>query len=252
MLNRVLKSVKEWMDFKHLKLNENKTEFMLVGKKENLGNLGVTNLTINGIQIQIADKVRDLGMIIDSNLNLNPQINNVVRITGYHLRNIAFIKKYIDDDSMKKLVINCIISRVDYCNSIYYGLPKYQLKKLQKILNRAARIVKGVAPRDRVTPTLMELHWLPIRARIEYKICVLAHQAITTGSPPYLRSLLTIMQPSGGVITRNIENGVTLSIPRHMSNIGSRAFRYAAPRLYYNLPIELRKINKIDNFKKKT
>ena len=101
MLNRVLKSVKEWMDFKHLKLNENKTEFMLVGKKENLGNLGVTNLTINGIQIQIADKVRDLGMIIDSNLNLNPQINNVVRITGYHLRNIAFIKKYIDDDSMK-------------------------------------------------------------------------------------------------------------------------------------------------------
>ena len=51
MLNRVLKSVKEWMDFKHLKLNKNKTEFMLVGKKENLGNLGVTNLTINGIQI---------------------------------------------------------------------------------------------------------------------------------------------------------------------------------------------------------
>ena len=59
------------------------------------------------------------------------------------------------------------------------------------------------------------------------------------------------MQPSGGVNTINIENGVTLSIPRHMSNIGSRAFKYAAPRLYNNLPIELRKINKIDIFKKR-
>ena len=161
-INEVLKSVKEWMDFKHLKLNENKTEYMLIGKKDSLRILSGTNITINGNVVQTAERVKDLGVTIDSNLTLNSQINNVVRTTGYHLRNIAFIKKYIDEDSMKKLVINCITSRIDYCNSIYYGLPKYQLKKLQKILNRAARLIKGVSPRERITPTLIGLHWLPM------------------------------------------------------------------------------------------
>ena len=57
--------------------------------------------------------------------------------------------------SVQKLVVNCVISRVDYCNSIYWNLPKKQLKKLENILNRAARLIKGISRRDRITPVLI-------------------------------------------------------------------------------------------------
>ena len=206
-------------------------------------------MNINGNQVQTVEKVRDLGVLIDSNLTLNNQINNVVRITSYHIRNIAFIKKYIDEDSVKRLIMNMVISRIDYCNSIYHGLPKFQLKKLQKVLNRAARLIKGSSSRERITPVLIDLHWLPIKARIMFKICVLCHQAITTGSPSYLREELQVIQPSEGINTRNATNGVTLFIPRHNSCTGSRAFRAAAPRLYNSLPMEVRNLNNMKSFK---
>ena len=105
-------------------LNDDKSEFMLVGKKVNLSNLGDVSMTISGSEVNIVESVCDLGVLLDSTLTLKCQINNVVRIAGYHHRNIAFIKKYLGEESVKKLVINNIISRVDYCNSIYYNLPK--------------------------------------------------------------------------------------------------------------------------------
>ena len=108
------------------------------------------------------------------------QINNVVRIAGYHLRNIAFIKKYLNGDFIKRSVIKSIISRVDYCNSVYNNLPKLQLRKLQMVLNRAGRLIKGIPPRERITPVLIELHWLPIKARIVFMLCVLTRQAFVS------------------------------------------------------------------------
>ena len=250
-LNRILQSVREWMDFKHLKLNENKTEYMLVGKKNNLRDLGIVNMNINGNNIHVADRVRDLGVLLDCNLTLSDQINSVVRIAGYHLRNIAFVKKYVDESSVKKLVINSVITRIDYCNSIYFRLPKSQLKKLQNMINRAARLIKGIPPRERITPVLVGLHWLPIKARIIFKICVMTHQALRTGCPPYLRELLIVMQPSEGTNTRRTLDGVTLFEPRCSMNYGFRAFRSAAPRLYNKLPLDIRRVECIKSFKKK-
>ena len=144
-----------------------------------------------------------------------------------------------------------MINRLDYSNSIYYGLPNFQLIYLQNILNRAARLIKGVSRRDRITPVLIELHWLPIKARIKFKICVLTHQAITTGKPAYLNKLLVIMQPTEGVDTRSNTDGRKLIEPRCSSNIGFRAFTSAASRLYNTLPYEIRMLDNLALFKKK-
>ena len=147
-LNLILDNIKTWMAYKQLKLNVNKTEYMIIGKKNDLDALRGSRFIVDNNQLEFVDKVKDLGVLIDNILSFNSQINNVIKISGYHLRNIAFIRKYIDEDSAKKLVCSCVINRLDYCNSIYYGLPNYQLKKLQKIFNRAARLIKGVSRRD--------------------------------------------------------------------------------------------------------
>ena len=118
------------------------------------------------------------------------------------------------------------------------------------ILNRAARLIKGIPPRDGVTPVLIELHWLPIKARIVFKLCVLTHQALITSHPPYLRELLHIMQPDEGIDTRQTTSRIPLHEPRFSSNIGLCAFSSAAPRLYNKLPPDIRKANELSKFKK--
>lgn len=252
-LSHVLNNIKTWMMYKQLKLNVNKTEYMIVGKRHDLNTLGELQFVVNNNQIEFVDKVRDLGVLLDSTLSFSSQISSVLRTTSYHLRNIAFIRKYLDEDSTKKLVCNCVINRLDYCNSIYYMLPNFQLKKLQKILNRAARLVKGVSRRDRITPVLIELHWLPIKARIKFKLCTLTHQAIITGKPAYLRNMITVRQPieSGRINTRLDTDGRKLMEPRCYSNVGFRSFRSAAPRLYNTLPLEIRLLDTLPAFKRK-
>lgn len=95
------------------------------------------------MDIVISMCVKNLGVLLDSELLLKDHISDVIKVTSYHLRNIAFIRKYLDEDSMKKLVHHHVISKLDYCNSLHYGLPDCLLKKLQLIMNRAARIIMG-------------------------------------------------------------------------------------------------------------
>ena len=182
-LNSLVYDIKQWMAKKKLKLNEEKTECLIIGTKHDTTKYDdLKEVSINNRGIILSRSVRDLGFVIDSNLTCNEQIQTVIKNANFSLRNIAFIKKYLDVDSMKKLVHNYIITRLDYCNSLYHKLPAYQLKKLQLVFNRAARLIAGTAPRERITPVLIDLHWLPIKARIVFKICVLTYTALNTAS----------------------------------------------------------------------
>ena len=82
------------------------------------------------------------------------QISNTVKVCNHHLRNFAFIRYiyiYLNEDTLKMLIHNHVITRLDYCNSIYHKLPNILLKKLQNIQNRAARLIKKIPLRERIT-----------------------------------------------------------------------------------------------------
>ena len=201
--------------------------------------------------MDISKIVKNLGVLLDSTLSMKNQINKVVKEVNYHLRNIAFVKKYIDKGSLTKLIHNHVISRIDYCNSLYYGLPDYLLRKLQLLMNRAARLIEDVPFRDRITPILIRLHWLPVKARIVYKICVLVFQAITTGKPVYIRTLLANFEPDMLILTRHGRNPLWLEEPRCRLQLGFRSFRVSAPRLFNRLPDEVKRSSNMSVFKRK-
>ena len=141
--------------------------------------------------------------------------------------------------SLKTLINNLVITKLDFCNSIYYGLPNCQLVKLQGILNRAARLILGVPFHDRITPALIELHWLPIKARIIYKICVLTYQALKTGYPEYISQLLVpFCVPSLIQVRHAYED--RLVEPRARNELGERTFSNSAPHLFNSLPLHKR------------
>ena len=218
---------------KKLKLNEKKTECLIIGTKHDITKYDeLKEVSINNQGIVLSRSVRDFGFVTDNNLTCNEQIQTVIKNANFSLRNIAFIKKYLDDDSMKKLVYNYIITRLDYCNSLYHELPAYQLKKLQLLFNRAARLTVGTAPRERITPVLIDLHWLLIKARIMFKICVLIYIALSTGKPAYLRNKLSKLTTEFGVSIRHSHDPHRLNEPRMNKEIGTRSFKYSKPRLF--------------------
>ena len=142
----------------------------------------------------------------------------MIKNANFSLRNIAFIKKYSDDNSMKKLVHNYFVNRLDYCNSLYYELPVYQrknkTKKLQLLFNRATKLIVGISPRERITPVLTDLQWLPVKARIVFKICVLTYIALNTRKPIYLRDKLEEFSTELGVSVRHLHDPHRLNAPR--------------------------------------
>ena len=143
-----------------------------------------------------------------------------------------------------------ILSRIDYCNSTYHELPAYLLKKLQTLMNKTARMIFKKPFGEHVSPLYIQLHWLPIKARIQYKLCCLVHTAMHQGLPVYLRSKLQRLMYEN-INTRNSNAAFRLVQPAVNSGVGERSFTFSAPRIFNRLPEDLR--NEVDSkkFKKK-
>jgi len=119
-----------------------------------------------------------------------------VQISFFHLHNIRRVKNCLSTDNLLSLVHTFITSRLDYCNSLLYGIPKEQIARLQNVQNAAARLVMDIGKYSHITPALNDLHWLPIHARIHFKILLLAFKVIHGQAPAYLSSLVSVKSKS--------------------------------------------------------
>ena len=115
----------------------------------------------------------NLGVIFDKCMKLDYHISSVCKPTYFHLRNIGRIRSILSNDACAQLIHSLVTVRLDYCNSILYGLPDNIMYRLQKIQNTAARILIHLPRHSHISATLFDLHWLPIRYTITFKICIL-------------------------------------------------------------------------------
>ena len=118
-------------------------------------------------------------------------------------------------------------------------------------MNRAARLIKGSSVRDRITPVLIDLHWLPIKARIVYKQCVMVDQVIRFGKPEYMREMIVDFCIDSDIVLRHGDDVNRLLEPRFYREAGRRAFVNCSPRLYNNLPSNVKAAETVDIFKKR-
>ena len=127
-----------------------------------------------------------------------------------------------------------VMSRLDYCNSFLDGSPQYLINRLKKVQNNAARFILKVPKTDHITPHLQTLHWFPVNARIQYKVCCLCFNAINSSGHQYLTDLLKMYAPSRQL--RSSADTCTLCIPSiHTKSYGQHAFSHSAPTLWNNL-----------------
>ena len=148
---------------------------MLFGSKSQLSKLNIDSISISGNPITISDSCRNLGVIFYSQMSMSNQITSICKSVRYQLRNIGFIRKYLTRSATEKLVHSLISSRLDFGNGLLYNIPNSKLTKLQKLQNSAARIVSLSKKHNHITPVLKDLHWLPLKDRIVFKILLLVY-----------------------------------------------------------------------------
>jgi len=153
-----------------LQLNPTKTEFILFGSRRNLAKLfdDCCAIIIGSSVIQCTDVVRDLGVLLDSDMSMQRHISKVTSVCFYHLRRLRQIWNYVSQSVMAQLVASLVITRIDYCNSILAGLPAFRLVPLQRVQNAAARLVLNLDRRAHISPALQQMHWLPVMHRVTF------------------------------------------------------------------------------------
>ena len=150
----------------------------------------------------------------------------------FHLHNIRRIRKFLNYEIIKSLVQAVIMmSWIDYCNNLSYGVPAVHPLKLERLQNAAARLVSYMLKHGHIIPLLFRLHWLPIGFIIDFKIAMLAFKYIYGLAPQYLSSLLAVreysrynLRSTDGVVL------VDLSV-RTKKTLRDRAFSTAAPKV---------------------
>ena len=123
-------------------------------------------------------------------MTMLPQVDSVCKSAFYHLRNISHIRKFLSLKTTEILVHTLVSFKLDHCNSLWYNLPKYVVKKLQYVQNAAARLITCSCKHDHITPILSDLHWLPVSERIQSKILLLTFKALHQQSPTYIQDLV--------------------------------------------------------------
>ena len=189
--------IREWMNQNMLKLNDEKTELIVFPSKYKQDLYNDLSITIGDTVVDCSSQVKDLGVIFDRVLSLRQHVSYTSKTCRFHLRNISRIRKYIQQDTSVLLVKSLVMSRLDYSNGLFYGLPKCTVSGLQAIQNSAERIVtqERLRDHDSMSRALIGLHWLPVDKRIEYKLLLYTYKALHDLAPGYLCELVVPCVP---------------------------------------------------------
>ena len=195
-----------------------------------------TELKIAGMHLPPVQSLKIIGVMLNSQHSFNNHVTDVCRAVNFHLRGLSHIRRYLDVSTANMLDTSIVSSRIDYCNSLLFGLSDYNVQRLQRVQNLAAKIVLNVRGRVSSAPLLQQLHWLPVSNRIIYKIALTTFKTLTTQRPEYLSSLLV---PYSTPCSLRSSSQHLLSVPFSKTVFQSRAFSICAPKIWNRLPQHL-------------
>ena len=195
--------------------------------------------------------MRDLGVMIDSQLSFAQHVNSIACKCYAELRRIKSFRRSLPTDAARTLVNSLVVSKIDYCNCLLAGTPANLTDKLQSVMNAAARIVCGLKKYDHITSHMRDsLHWLRVPQRVTFKLCLLTYKSLHGCAPDYLTELCIPVARSEP--RRRLRSAAVgdLIIPRTTTSFGDRAFAHAGPQAWNSLPPLIRAAKTLPVFKK--
>ena len=258
-----LDRMKTWMVQHWLKCNESKTEFLLLGKSSAIDKLAFEpSVRFGDVDIFPIDfkgtTGKTLGVYMDENLTMERQVNSVRRHCGMLLKNLWQVNRCLDFSTKILMVKQLVISRLDYCNILYGGLPKKLISSLQKVLNSCVRFIFGLhGHQEDYLSYLKDTHILPIEQRIVFKACLMAYKIVHGSAPDYLCEQIpvdNVVDVSCRTRATTVPDLFKLQYPKLSSVNASSKLRKRRPSvllpdLWNVLPLDLRSSNTVESFK---
>ena len=243
-LNHCFMETKKWMNKYFLQMNDLKTQVIIFGSAKTLSLIHLSGANFDtGASIRFVKTVKNLGIHMDQALSMESQVVELKKKCFLTLRNICKIRYLLSTSQLKEVVNSLVVSCLDYCNGLYFGVSEKVLNQLQLIQNACAKAVTGKYKYDHLDGDLEDLHWLTIKKRVIFKIGLLAYKAIHGLAPCYLQDLF-----------RYTFHGNTpkLMVPQYnLTSYGKRAFSCIGPRLMNRLPQEIVNATSVMIFKSK-
>jgi hypothetical protein len=222
---------------------------MIIMKKTQLKLAKHINIIIGEASITPKPVVGNLGARLDQVMSMEQQVSSVTPKMYFNIRRISKIKHHLSSDASAKVINATVTSHLDYHNGLLLGLPDTALYKLQVAQNNAARLLTGAKRRDHIKPVLYQLHWLPVRQRITFKVMVTIHKTLHSPTAPmYLKQLITLYQPRRAL--RSSSDPWKLEVPRSQNKYGERSIQVLGAKLWNDLTPDLRSPMSQATFKK--
>uniref|UniRef100_A0A8C1X0A8 Reverse transcriptase domain-containing protein n=1 Tax=Cyprinus carpio TaxID=7962 RepID=A0A8C1X0A8_CYPCA len=242
-LCKCIDEINSWMCQNFLQLNKEKTEVIAFGNKDEVFKV---NAYLDSRGQTTKNQVRNLGVILETDLGFSSHVKAVTKSAYYYLKNIVRIRCFFSIQDLEKLVHAFITSREDYCNGLLTGLPKKTIRQLQLIQNAAVRILTRTRKSEHITPVLRSLQWLPVTFRIDFKVPLLVYKSLNDLGPKYIAVMFTEYKPNSALRSLGLSQ---LEIPRIYTKHGESAFSYYAARRWNQLPEEIRCAKTLVTFK---
>ena len=231
------------MQTNFLKLNENKTEFIILGLSQQLKEVGNITIIIPNVAA-----VKNLGMFLDAELKYTIHINKLTSSSFNTLHTIAPVQCHLDQETTKILVQALILSKLDYCNSLFLGIPKYNIAKLQRIQNMSCRIIFQLPKHPSINNYLAQLHWLKIQECITYKVATIMYKCIHNIAPIYLTEM-AFSELSQTRNLRSTQRRLLYTTKSRTEFVHISSFKSMGPHIWNILPINVKNSYNIDVFK---
>ena len=231
-----LASLSEWFRTHALKVNAGKTQLMVFGSRPNLRKLPEIKVTFCDATLQPCEQVGNLGVVFDGALSWEAHVSELSRRCTGLLIGLSHARHCLPDGVIKILVTALVLSRVNYCLSVYGNGTQKNFDRIQKILNFAARVIFGRRKFDHVSDLRQKLGWMSPRAMSEYQTLVIAHKAVQRGEPEDLAALFTANRDTR---ERHTRQDHLFHLPRPQLETGKRRFGYRAATLLNRLPAQV-------------
>ena len=249
-LENSMDDIKLWMDESRLKMNTSKTEFILFGSQQQLAKTTLASLNVAGDCIEGASSIKYLGAFLDNHLSMKKQVSSICTKATANILKIRSIRCFLSIETAKKLMVALVISQLDANNGILIGLPETQIHKLQLVQNYAAKVVCKKRKYDSATECLKMLHWLPVKSRIRFKVATLVYKALNDQAPDYISKLFKIKSSEKGLRSSSCHK--LLEIPHvKKATFAMRALSVQGPKIWNELPNDIRMEATLDGFKSK-
>ena len=225
-----------------LRLNASKTKILVIIPSSLRNSIIIQGTFIDGTCIRFDKSAKNLGVVIDNELTFKPHIEKVVQACFVNIRKLSKIRDFLSFEELQTAVSALVFQRMDYCNSLFYGINEELINKLQSVQNSAARLVRGKGMKKCSTENyIRECHWLRVKERITFKLCLLVHKCLHGSAPDCLKEMMVYARSKRTMKLKQVS---------YSGSYGSRCFARVAPKMWNLLPLNIRCQEDIGEFKK--